>query len=179
MSEDSTKGMSEKELFEYLDSNARLTPAERKHAKLFYHHTIYVKDMDYLTVQAHIEELAETAFVARAQRDAAVAHKNRLKAAKPLGPTGFEHSVNIDETSINAINAIKDRQKKLSKKEQIKEQLRKLNQLAGIDETDEEIEKKLLAGTILARIHRHASEVDGASPKEQSKQFINPFKKKE
>jgi len=109
-----------------------LTPQEELFAQLFNHEKVLVRDMDTLTLRAHREELAKIAFEARARLTAVDDEDQTRKRKSSNGSVkGFERSVNTDETTTNAINAIKERQKKLSKKEQVQEQLKKLYEMAG------------------------------------------------
>ncbi len=165
------KDMTEKEVMDSIDLNVNMTPQEKLFAKLFYHETILVKDMDILTLRAHREELSKIAFEARARLSAADAIEEKLKKEKNgKGPRGFERSLNIDETATNAINTIKERQKRLSKQEKIQAGLEKL----GISSTD--AAKLMSAGTILGRIKQKAAETKIEAG--EAKQVFNPFEKK-
>ncbi len=171
MSEES-KALSGVELLASIEANTRMTPQEKLYATLFYHETILVKDMDTLTLRAHIEELSKIAFEARARHGAADAEDKKRK--KSVGPTGFERSLNIDETTLDIINTIKDRQKKLTKQEKIQAGLEKL----GISSTD--AAKLMSAGTILGRLKNKTSEqsVEGVSKNSSVEvKVFNPFKK--
>jgi hypothetical protein len=160
-----------------------LTPQEELFSQLFNHEKILVKDMDMLTLRAHREELAKIAFEARARLTAADDEEsNRKKKSQPKGPSGFERSVNTDETTTNAINAIKERQKKLTKAEKIQAGLEKL----GISTAD--AEKLMSAGTILGRLNKVKSSetekiVEAVSKQDsvevsEPKKIFNPFEKK-
>jgi hypothetical protein len=103
---------------------------EQKYATLFNKKQMLVKDMDLLQIRAFREEMESIAFEAKVSIYAAdEREKALLKQNKPSKPTGFQRNVNVDETTTNAINAVKDRQKKLSKADKIREGLLKL----GID----------------------------------------------
>lgn len=148
--------MNEKELFEHIDSNQNMTPQEKLHAKLFYHEKVLVKDMDTLTLRAHIEELSKIAFEARARYHAAKDEDDtRTKQKNKDGkPTGFERSVNADESTTDAINVIKERQKKLTKSEKVQAGLQAMYELSGMSRAEAEAEasKTMSAGAILARL---------------------------
>ncbi len=129
-----------------------MTPQEELFAELFNHEKILVRDMEMLELRAHREELTKIAFEARA-RLTAVDDEDRMREKKSsTKPLGFERSLNTDETTTNAINAIKDRQKRMSKQEKIQAGLEKL----GISSTD--AAKLMSAGTILGRIKNKATE---------------------
>lgn len=164
------------ELLESIQNDTRMTPQEKLHATFFYHEKVLVKDMDTLTLRAHREELMKIAFEARSRITAIDDEENdRKKSSQPKGPKGFERSINTDETTTDAINAIKDRQKRMSKAEKIQASLEKL----GISSAD--AEKLMSAGTILGRIQKVKSETNTEinSEKEESKPVFNPFEKKE
>ena len=166
------KGLSGEELLDSIESNERMTPQEKLFAKLFYHETMLVKDMDTLTLRAHIEDLSKIAFEARARHGAATTEDGRRKN-KDNKPKGFERSLNTDETTTNAINTIKDRQKRLTKQEKIQAGLEKL----GISSTH--AVELLQAGTILVRLkNKTPEEIEAMRPKIGEPVF-NPFEKKE
>ena len=168
-----------------------MTPQEELFAKLFNHEKVLVKDMDTLTLRAHREELAKIAFEARARLTAADDEENeRKKLSSPKGPKGFERSVNTDETTSGAINAIKERQKRMSKTDKIKQSL--LN-IPGMDASF--VEGVMSAGNILSRVKDSKSKESIINPpvrsplsqdngfviqskKEEVKPIFNPFEKK-
>jgi hypothetical protein len=149
-----------------------MTPQEEKFSKLFNSTKILVKDMDTLTLRAFREELADIAFSARAQLTAVDdEEKERRKLAnKDSKPKGFEKSLNTDEQTTTAINAVKERQKKMTRAEKIQAGLEKL----GISSAD--ASKLMSAGTILGRIKSKAAE---PKVETESKPVFNPFAKKE
>jgi hypothetical protein len=156
-------------------SETSMTPQEQLFKDLFNHEKLLVKDMDILTLRAHREELSKYAFEARARLTAVDDEEQGRKKKTEHEVRGFERSLNTDEITTNAINAIKDRQKRLTKQEKIQASLEKL----GISTVD--AEKLMSAGTILGRINRIKSQ---ASPVEEQKQtenkpIFNPFEKKE
>jgi len=150
-----------------------MTPQEQLFSELFNHEKVLVKDMDTLTLRAHREQLATIAFEARA-RLTAVDDEERGRKKKHGEAEGFKRSVNTDETATNAINTIKERQKRMSKADKILAGLEKL----GISTAD--AAKLMSAGTILGRIRQKASELDGIKPEvSEAKPVFNPFEKKE
>lgn len=164
-----------------LDRKVNMTPQEELFAKLFNHERVLVKDMDTLTRRAHREDLAKIAFEARARLTAVDEVEREEKKKNNEGkPSGFERSLNADDTATNAINTIKERQKKLSKKEQVLAGLKKLYDMTGSSQSEADINKKIEAGTILGRI-QSAKGLNSSEPetKTESKPIFNPFEKKE
>ncbi len=131
-----------------------LTEDEELYKILFNHETILVKDMDTITFRAHLEELQKIA-----------------KEAK-----GFSPSINADPLAHDAINTVKDRQKRLTAKEKIEAGLIAL----GID--PKAAASLMSAGTIKARLEDKNKEdfkTKKEEPKEEEKKpFFNPFQKK-
>ncbi len=124
-----------------------MTPQEELFSKLFNHEKIFVKDMDTLTLRAHREELSKIAFEARARLTAVDDEDNeRKKLANPKGPTGFSKSINGDDKTTEAINTIKERQKRMTKQEKIQAGLEKL----GID--PKHASELMSAGAILGQL---------------------------
>jgi hypothetical protein len=184
------------------DGAKPLTPQEELFAQLFNHEKILVRDMDTLTLRAHREELSKIAFEARARLTAVDDEDNsRKKKAQGDKPTGFARSVNTDETTTNAINTVKERQKRLSGKEKMLQGLITLYVQGGMSRSDAEkaASTAMGAGTILERLkdkegtkealtsqnlHSPLSQENGfvmikrEGPKE-SKPLFNPFAKKE
>jgi hypothetical protein len=156
-----------------------VTPQEELFAELFNHEKILVKDMDILELRAHREELAKIAFEARARLTAVDDEDNSRKKSKSSEnkPSGFERSLNVDDTATDAINTIRERQKRLTKSEKIQAGLEKL----GISASD--ASKLMSAGAILGRLKSKQS-VEGVSKDDsvevsESKPIFNPFEKKE
>jgi hypothetical protein len=150
-----------------------MTPQEELFKTLFNHEKVLVKDMDILTLRAHREELAKIAFEARARLTAVDdEEKGRKKKADGNGkPTGFSRNLNTDEATTDAINAVKDRQKRMSKNDKIIEGLIKLGY------SREDAEKKMTAGTILGRLKNIKSEQATEQTTEEKKPLFNPFAK--
>jgi hypothetical protein len=153
-----------------------MTPQEELFAKLFNHGKLLVKDLDALELRAKREEWAKIAFEARAYITAADDEENERKKAKRKEngnkPTGFERSLNTDETTTDAINTIKERQKRMSKQDRIIESMKK----AGIPEAD--AEKLLSPGLLLEKIKQRAKEEE-EKKKADYKPVFNPFEKKD
>ncbi|MBI3334673.1 hypothetical protein HYZ97_04245 [Candidatus Pacearchaeota archaeon] len=125
--------------------------------------------METLELRAHREELAKIAFEARA-RLTAVDEEERGRKKKDGEITGFRRSLNVDDTATSAINAIRERQKRLTKSEKIQAGLEKL----GISSAD--ASKLMSAGAILGRI-KNAAATQSVKP-EEVKPVFNPFEKK-
>jgi hypothetical protein len=150
------------------DGAKPMTPQEQLFSELFNHETILVSNMSLLELRAHREELAKIAFEARA-RLSAVDEVERKAKKKDGQPIGFARSINADDTATNAINTIKERQKRMSKQEKILKGLEAL----GIDTA--EAQKLMSSGTILAKFKQKVEEVKTAS--EETKPVFNPFAK--
>lgn len=167
-------------IYHLSNGDSPVTPQEQLFSELFNHEKSLVKDMDMLSLRAHREELAKIAFEARARLTAADDEENdrKKKHNSESKPSGFARNLNTDEATTNAINTIKERQKRLTKAEKIQASLEKL----GISSAD--ASKLMSAGTILGRLKNKDN-------KEQSTQSIaikhsepiqpifNPFAKKE
>jgi hypothetical protein len=165
------KDMTEEEVINSIESNQNMTPQEKLFAQLFYHETKLVKDMDLLTLRAHREELSKIAFEARARLSAADAHEEKIKRDSNSKPKGFERSLNVDDTTMGAINKIKERQVRLTKAEKIQAGLEKL----GISSTD--AAKLMSAGNILGQLKDKKSKdimmgKETHSPFSQSDRFV-------
>ena len=162
-----------------------MTPQEELFAKFFNHETEFVKDMDVLTLRAHIEELEKCAFEARARLTAAT---ERAKSKKDKDSPGFTRSVQMDDISSNAINQINARKEKLSKKEKDQQ---KMIEVLGMDP---EYVRHLYTNSAIAD-QKEKERSEGAKPKimfpspnaemkdviatiTEKKPFVNPFDKK-
>lgn len=150
-----------------------MTPQEELFAGFFRDEKVLVKDMGILELRAHREELAKIAFEARARLTAVDDEERdrKAKARKDGKPTGFSTSLQTDELTTNAINKIKERQRKLTKQEKLLEGMKKL----GIDSRD--AEKIMSAGSILARVRQ--SEAQKNAEPEPARNFLNPFAPKD
>jgi hypothetical protein len=158
-----------------VERSETMTPQEELFSQLFNHEKLLVKDMDILTLRAHREELSKIAFEARARLTAADDEENDRKKKNSSGPRGFERSLNIDETTSNAINTLKERQKRLTKSEKIREGLIKL----GIDPGA--ADKIMSAKNILSQVQKtqNHSNPEPEKQSEPAQQVFNPFEKKE
>lgn len=120
-----------------------MTPQEELFAKFFANEAVRVKEMDDLTLKAHREELAAIAFEARA-RLTAVDEEDRERTRKGVKRQGFE-TEDGDITS-DAINTIKERQKRMSKMEKLRKNLEEM----GVESAD--IDKILSARNIRDKV---------------------------
>lgn len=143
-----------------------MTPQEELFKQFFQNEKQAVASMSLLELRAHREELARIAFEARARLTAADDEiKEKAKSAK--GITGFSGSIEPDQVSTDAINAIKSRAKKMSKEEKLKLQLEKL----GLSTKD--ASELISAGAVLGRVKANNPSV---KPTELVPSF-NPFAK--
>jgi hypothetical protein len=156
---------------------AKMTPQEELFSELFNHEKILVKDMDMLVLRAHREELSKIAFEARARLTAVDDEENdRKKKRQGDGVKGFERSLNTDEATTNAINTLKDKQKRLTKSEKIREGLIKL----GID--PDAADKIMSAKNILTQVQTPKVQNHAIPETELNKEYtpvFNPFEKKQ
>jgi len=177
------------------ETSEKMNSQEELFADLFngYKHKPSVNAMSDLELRAHREELSRIALEAKA---CIYAVDDILKERKPKGVQGFSHNLNIDEASTDAINTIKERQKKLTGKEKILAGLIKLFEQSGMSHADAEREAtgRMGAGAILARVkdskeallnppvRSPLSQENGFTIKpkepEPSKPIFNPFEKK-
>jgi hypothetical protein len=148
-----------------------MTPQEELFADLFngYKTKPSVNEMSDLELRAHREELMKIAFEAKAYTYAV---DEILKERKPKGVQGFARSLNVDDAATDAINTIKERQKRLTKTEKIQAGLEKL----GISSAD--AAKLMSAGTILGRLKSAKPETVVETITEPNKPIFNPFEKK-
>lgn len=98
-----------------------MTPQEELFSKFFSSEKILIKDMDLVSLRAHREELSQIAFEARARLSAVDDEERTRKNGS--GIRGFERSINTDDITSDAINAINARSKRLDKKEKIRQNL--------------------------------------------------------
>ncbi len=160
-----------------LEANPRMTDKEKLHAKLFFHEKMLVKDMDTLTLRAHIEELERISFEAKARTYSALDEEKDRRKKKDN--KGFETSLTIDETSSNAINTIKERQTKLTKKEKVLAGLKQLYEMVGLANVNEETNKVMSARNVLDQTQKaqNKDKTNLNEPKVITPVF-NPFEKK-
>lgn len=154
-----------------------MTPQEELFSKFFNHEKILVKDMSTLELRAHRDELSAISFEARARMSAVDEEEKerKSKARKENGPTGFSRSVATDDKTSDAINAVKARQKKMSKEDRIIADMIKI----GIPEA--EANRIVSAGNMLQRLKMSVNEPvekNSDKPKIEAKTFVNPFIKK-
>lgn len=147
-----------------------MTPREEKFKEFFQSEVLLVKDMDTLTLRAHIQELSDIAHEARARLTAA---DGELRTRDKKPGTGFEANVNVDEVTSDAINKIQKGARKLTKEDKVRASLR----AAGMSEED--IDTMMSPQTILAIRNKKEGEVVTleSAKQETSKQF-DPFGKK-
>lgn len=163
-----------------------MTQSEEKFAKLYNPYKTEIKDLTDLELRARREELADIAFSARVYLSAV---DHTLSERKPKGPQGFSRSVNVDDTTSEAINAVKQRQKNMTQAEKIASSLSKV---PGMD--PKFIEKLMSSRNLLDatqnRVQNHTKPaVPGTISEDKStsgdghggnsKPFVNPFKKGE
>jgi len=174
--------MSQKEFENKIDSNNSLTAQEKLFSKLFYHEKLLVRDMNILELRAHREELGRISFEARARHTAATDEEDK-RSKKNEKTKGFERSLNTDEATTDAINTIKERQKRLTGKEKIRQTLVKLFMTSGMTqlEAEKEADQKTGAAAILT-VQEDKKEKKNLPPTtkqiEISKPVFNPFEKK-
>ena len=159
-----------------------MTPNEALYAEFFNKHTQLVKDMDLLELRAYREKMSLIALEGKAAARAAKVREDD-KQSKDGKPTGFERSVNIDEASTDAINAIKERQDRLSKdrKERLTKAQKTEKSLAAAGFSETEIQQLMSPSAILAklRMKKTASEETVTETVTETKPFINPFENEE
>lgn len=164
-----------------VERSEMMTPQEELFANLFngYKTKPSVNAMTDIELRSHREELCRIALEAKA---CIYAVDDILKERRPKGVAGFSRSVGTDETTTDAINTIKDRQKRLTKNEKLLASLQKL----GINPAD--AAKLMTEGALLARTKdrveaENKQSVEGsetsveASETLESKKIINPFAK--
>jgi len=166
-----------------------MTPNEELFAEFFNKHRNsepiinYVKDMNLFELRTFRERMSIIALEAKASIYACDDAEREIKKKKagPDKPSGFEKSLNQDETATNAINAIKERQKRLSKKEKLQAGLIKLFTEAGMTTAEATVEAERRTSNIAIK-----EAIDNADIKEQEKPkednnnnndkpFHNPF----
>lgn len=157
-----------------MESSA-MTPEEELYKYLFNDESKLVCNMDTLEFRAHQDQLSKIAKEARV-RYYITKDLEKKRDTKDGKPTGFARSVNTDETTTNAINAVKDRQKRLTKQEKMAAGFAKL----GISQ--DAINKLMSNGNILAALANKNSEEKSATEKPEYKpeatKAFNPFEKK-
>lgn len=104
-------------IYKAREESRQMDAREQLFANLFNEHKPVVASMDDDSLRAHIEELSNIAFQAKAFLHAASEEGRERNARKKKGNGGINTSVAIDETTSNAIHTITQRQEKLSKSE--------------------------------------------------------------
>ena len=176
-------------------SEAEMTPQEELFKELFTGAVRIVEGMDALTRRAYREEMQKIAYEARvhvAAVDKIDDDEKRTRRAKE--PKGFERSLNTDQATSDAINTIRERQKRLTKQEKIQAGLKEMFLKSGmsLQEAEREAQRLMGAGTILAQTNPEKSDVvketaaklveeTKATKLESSemKKMFNPFEKRE
>jgi len=150
-----------------------MTPQEQLFAKFFSAEAVLVSTMDNLTLEAHRELLVEIITEARAKLTAVDRERdNRRSNGRKISV--FESSINTDEKTSEAINAINQRAVRLSKAEKVLAGLIKM----GIPEA--EAQQMMSARNI--KDHVNASTEGRSRTKEpfsEPARFTNPFRTKE
>jgi|SRR5579863_2485505 len=130
---------------------AAMTPQEELFKELFTGALKIVAGMDALTRRAYREEMQKIAHEARVHV-AAVDKIDDDEKKEKRKTAGFERSLNTDQSTTDAINTIKERQKRLTKSEKIQAGLEEMFKKSGMSLLDAQKEAQRLmgAGTILA-----------------------------
>lgn len=105
-----------------------MTPEEKLYADFYNHEKILVKDMDIIQLREHRAELSKVAFEAKARLIAAD-DETRSRTAKTKTKDWLT-TIEGDQVSSDAINAVKVRKKRMSSMDKTREKLL----AAGIDE---------------------------------------------
>lgn len=128
-----------------------MTPQEELFKELFTGAVKIVAGMDALTRRAYREEMQKIAYEARVHV-AAVDKIDEDEKKEKRRTTGFERSLNTDQSTTDAINTIKERQKRLTKQEKIQAGLEEMFKKSGMAHNDavREAQRLMGAGTILA-----------------------------
>ena len=166
---------------EEIENNPNMNAKEKKFAKFFAGEKTLVSQMDDAGLRAHIEELQDIAFEARARLFASD-DEFRERGAKKKRDKGFSTSVQTDDFTSEAINNIAERQKKMSKVDKEIERLVSM----GIDRKDAEnmyrattmkaIQTQGVAAVVndLGGVNAIVNSIVNSSP-EEKKNFSNPF----
>lgn len=158
-----------------------MTPQEELFAEFFRDEKLTVKDMSVLELRQHREELAKIAFEARARLTAVDDEERDRKGKDKQKSKGFSASVQTDELTSNAINAITKQSVKLNKRESM---IKKLMDKVGVDRATAEAMvpdvEKTSAGKAINSKSKLESINSGATVKTEqqeraSQPFTNPF----
>lgn len=107
-----------------------MTPQEELFAKFYNHEKVLVKDMDFLQLREHREELQTIAFEAKA-RLVAADDETRERKAKTANKEWLVTDTQQPYDVSAAINVVKTRASRMSKMDKLREQLK----TAGIEES--------------------------------------------
>ncbi len=129
-----------------------MTPQEELFKELFTGAVKIVSGMDALTRRAYREEMQKIAYEARVHVAAVDKIDDDEKKEKRAKNSGFTRSVNTDANTTDAINTIRERQKRLTKAEKIQAGLKEMFLKSGMSlaEAEREAQRLMGAGTILA-----------------------------
>lgn len=162
----------------------KMTPQEELFMKFYNHEAPIVAAMNDLELRAHREELYEIIAEAKARMTRA---DDELKERKKKGKVvGFETSLQTDQVSSDAINAIKQRSKRMSMEDKLRMQMIELQVSSGLDRKEAEklADQMMSARTIMTRLkdsedRKKFVPVDKenlVSPKSNNAvPFVNPF----
>lgn len=117
-----------------------MTPQEELYTKFYNAEALLVEDMSDIELQARREELQNLAIEVRARLTKTINKQDERGRARR--PKGFESSINVDETTTEALNAIENRNTRMSKLDKVAKTLREM----GVDEA--EVQRMLSARNI-------------------------------
>lgn len=160
-----------------------VTPQEELFKELYNGTKVLVMNMSPLERREFAEKLEEIAFKGKVSKQVLYDIENEEKKSKSPKSQGFERNINVDETTTNSINTIKERQKKLSGKEKMIDNLKKLYMKGGMTEIEAEKTAILAttAGAVLNRVKDQPSKdiILDVREKVTDNTTFNPFAKKE
>ena len=180
-----------KQYYEHLYSRrtSPMTPEEQLFADFFQKHINilhpYVQDMDILEIRAYREKMALIAKEGKAAVYAADKAEQEVKkaknnSAKNANLPGFDRSLEQDGVTSNAINVIKDRQKRLSKQEKLHKMLMDIPGMSAAEAS------QMLSNTELLKRFKNKNQgedleklkAEKVIQEENNKPMFNPFEKK-
>jgi len=180
-----------KQYYEHLYSRrtSPMTPEEQLFADFFQKHINilhpYVQDMDILEIRAYREKMALIAKEGKAAVYAADKAEKEVKkaknnSAKNANLPGFDRSLEQDGVTSNAINVIKDRQKRLSKQEKLHKMLMDIPGMSAAEAS------QMLSNTELLKRFKNKNQgedleklkAEKVIQEENNKPMFNPFEKK-
>jgi len=159
-----------------------MTPEEQLFSDFFQKHINilhpYVQDMDILEIRAYREKMALIAKEGKAAVYAADKAEQEVKKAKTAN-LGFSRSLEQDGVTSDAINVIKDRQKRLSKQEKLHKMLMDIPGMSAAEAN------QMLSNTELLKRFKNKNQGEDLeklkAEKVENKNTIpmfNPFEKK-